>query len=517
MEANRAADSNILQFPIPEGEAAFAPAFTLRPYQQAAVERVRASFLSGKHRVLVVQPTGTGKTVVFAEMARRSLEKGKRVLIIAHTSELIVQATQKIAQHCGTWADVEQGAQRAPRQANLVVASIQTLKGARLKEWAPDHFDLIIIDEAHHVIAKTYREMLAHFTGYRLVGVTATPDRGDEVNLGNVFEEIASNYPLTEAVRDGYLVRIKGRIAADFRINLKNLRLQRGDFSAHDLDVIMGEIVAPLARTIARETKGRERVLVFMPAIRSGEMLEAALRAISEKVASVNGGMPTSERDRLIDDFRQGRTRYLINCNLLIEGFDCPEIDCVVLGRPTKSRPLFTQMVGRGTRPSPGKRDLMLLNFDFESRHQLATAYDLFTDPQTGAAVRKKAEAKYVDGELVDIMEALDEAKAELFDRERILKRIRKAYRIGMESYDPLELTRMTGVDPDGELVVNFNGRPLSHKPGSASDKQKRWLWARDCRAFSWDGISMAQASLAISIIDKHGSVEAALEALKQD
>lgn len=329
----------------------------LRPYQSDCAEAVERGWGEFSSQLLVL-PTGGGKTIVFAHLARWEADRGGKTLVLAHREELILQAADKIHAATGLRAEIERAGDRAGPDAAVVVASIQSMI-RRLDRWPPDHFSLVVADEAHHAISDSWQTVLDHFGGARVLGVTATPDRGDKRNLGIFFENVAYEVSLFELIRQGYLSPIACK-AIPVRIDLSAVRKVAGDYSESDL----GEAVEPYLREIARAIRDHasfRRALVFLPLIRTSRAFRDICRQEGIVAEHVDGTM--SERRAVLDGFAGGDFDVLCNAMLLTEGYDDPGIDCVVILRPTQSRALYSQMVGRGTRVAPGKDNLLLLDF----------------------------------------------------------------------------------------------------------------------------------------------------------
>ena len=385
-----------------------APAPTLRAYQTAAVDAVRARYAAGDRATLLVLPTGTGKTVVFAEIARRVVERGGRVLILAHRDELLSQAADKL-RVVGIEPGLERAASRAAA-AEVVVGSVQTMRGRRLAGFAPDAFRLVVVDEAHHATAAGYRAILKHFEGARVLGVTATPDRLDGAALGEVFQTCAYRYELRDAIRDGWLCRIEAR-RVRLAVDLDAVHTRAGDFDLAELEEAYGTeaavraVVNPLL-----ELAGTRRSMLFAVSVAHAERLAAAINEREPGAArAASGEMPADERRQVVDAFRAGRLRVLVNCQLFTEGFDCPEVECVAIARPTKSRALYAQMLGRGTRLAAGKESLLVLDFVGNSRrHRLVTPASILAGGDVSAELVEAAER--TEG---DVLAALESAEAE--------------------------------------------------------------------------------------------------------
>jgi superfamily II DNA or RNA helicase len=365
----------------------------LRPYQNEALLHVKKAFQAGRRRVLVSLPTGTGKTVVFAHFPR-TLRMRKRLLVLAHREELLAQAQDKIRRvNPELKVDIEQAGAHARPDAQVVVASVPTLArgtGARLRRLVPDEFSIVVVDEAHHAVAPTYRRIFDHFrlfepgTPRLLIGFTATPRRGDQQGLGEVFEEVCYARDLREMIVQGYLAPIAGwRVDTD--VSLDNVRLRHGDFVESQLAGVVNtlernQLVAEAYRKLAR---GR-RTIVFCVNVAHAQTTQRTFAGAGVRAAAVWGEQSRDQRRDTLAQFAAGQLDVLTNCNLLTEGFDEPRVDCIIMARPTKSRLLYAQMVGRGTRLHPDKSDLLVIDVADNSRtHQLPGLHSLFNLPLT--------------------------------------------------------------------------------------------------------------------------------------
>jgi superfamily II DNA or RNA helicase len=380
--------------------------FELRPYQAEAVAGV---FKSWKQfdRVLGIAPTGSGKTIKFADIAQKRLADGP-VLVLAHRDELIDQAIDKLYRARQLRAAKEKASERADLDAGVVVASVQTLSRARrLERFSSDHFDTVIIDEAHHVPAETYQRILNHFQAPKVLGVTATADRGDTRDLGRYFEDIAFQVDL---IKDGYLCRVKVQ-TIPVSIDISGVSTRAGDFSDEELAIALEPVLEELAEAIVAHAKDR-KTLIFVPLVRIAKQFAEILCHRGFAAEMISGAC--SDRAEKLLRFRCGQTRLLVNAMLLTEGFDEPSIDCIVPLRPTKIRSLYAQQVGRGTRIHPAKENLLLLDFLWISRqHNLVKPVDLIaTDDNERAAI----------GQLLDEAQG-DLVEAQFTSRERALAR----------------------------------------------------------------------------------------------
>jgi len=338
-------------------------------------------------RTLLVLPTGTGKTIVFSHLAKRLTEAGKRVLILAHREELIDQAIDKLHRATGICASKEMAKHKADRGASVVVASVQTLTGDRLASWPAEHFDVLIIDEAHHTVADTYMRIIARFAKARVLGVTATPDRGDEVGLKHAYDSIAYQYRLSKAIKEGYLSKVKA-LTIPLDIEMKTVKIQAGDFSAREAGAVLDPYLEQIADAMDIHCRQR-RTVVFLPLIATSQRLAAMLSARGARVAEINGKSP--DRREILQDFAEGKYHVLCNSMLLTEGWDEPSVDCIVCLRPTKIRALYAQIVGRGMRLHPGKDHLLLLDFLWHTaNHQLCRPGSLWRASSRKCGIARK-------------------------------------------------------------------------------------------------------------------------------
>lgn len=343
----------------------------MRPYQQEAFDSIFREWQDeGNRKTLLVLPTGCGKTIVFAKVAERCVTLGRRVLILAHRGELLDQAADKIGKACGLGCATEKAEQSCLGSwYRITVGSVQTLmREKRLAQFSPDYFDTIIIDEAHHCLSDSYQRVLEHFGDADVLGVTATPDRGDMRNLGQFFDSLAYEYTLPRAIREGYLSPIKA-LTLPLQLDLSGVSVQAGDFRAADIDTALDPYLYQIADEMLEHCADRKTV-VFLPLVKTSQKFRDILNERGFRAAEVNGESP--DRAQVLEDFDKDRYNVLCNSMLLTEGWDCPSVDCVIVLRPTKVRSLYSQMVGRGTRLHPGKKDLLLLDFLWHTeRHEL--------------------------------------------------------------------------------------------------------------------------------------------------
>jgi ATP-dependent helicase IRC3 len=388
----------------------------LRPYQREAVTAVEASWAAGMLRPAVLMPTGTGKTVVFAHLIadwQKRQPRRRRALVVAHRHELLEQAAAKIS---AVAPDLQVGivkAQRNETRAEVVVASVQTLRGENRRQMIAD-VGLVVVDECHHAAADTYISILDHFgclgddARTETVGFTATMVRGDDRALGAVWQDVVYRQSISEAIHGGYLVRPRGvRVRID-DLDLSKVRRSRGDYSEGDLGRALTDSLAPevIAKAVLEHASTRRSIL-FAPTVESGQVIAEAVRDAGLTVGMVTGAMPAGDRRRILGDFSAGQIGLMVNCMVLTEGFDDPATDCVVIARPTTNVGLYIQMVGRALRPYPGKGDALVLDVVGASqRHALASPVDLFgDDPKERERVEAELDGReddeLDDGELV--------------------------------------------------------------------------------------------------------------------
>jgi ATP-dependent helicase IRC3 len=362
----------------------------LRSYQSEALVRVLDAYKAGKRRVIVSLPTGTGKTVVFAHFPSAFRMK-KRLLVLAHREELLRQARDKFQSVSPELkVEIEQAGARASPDAKVVIASVPTLarSPARLSQLRPDDFSIIVVDEAHHAVAPSYQRIFNHFGLFEpraplyLVGFTATPRRGDNQGLGEVFQEVCYARDLREMIADAYLAPIRGwRVDTD--LSLDAVKVRHGDFVESQLaEIVNNPSRNNLLVKAYRELANGRRAIVFCVDVAHAQDVHHVFSESDIASAAVWGDMPKEKRQAALSQFSSGEIDIVTNCNLLTEGFDEPRVDCVIMARPTRSKLLYAQMVGRGTRRHPDKEDLIVIDVADNSRmHQLPGLHSLFNLP----------------------------------------------------------------------------------------------------------------------------------------
>lgn len=410
----------------------------LRPYQQEARSAVWEQWDTGRAKTLLVLPTGCGKTIVFAAITEDAVRKGGRVLILAHRGELLDQAADKIMKATGLGCSVEKAEQSCLGQwYRVTVGSVQTLMRAkRLEKFRPDYFDTIIIDEAHHAVSDSYQVILRYFSDAKVLGVTATPDRGDQKNLGKVFDSLAYEYTLPQAIKEGYLVPIRA-LTIPIKIDFTKVGVSAGDYKPGDIATALDPYLEQIAEEMAKHCAARKTV-VFLPLVKTSQKFRDILNRHGFRAAEVNGN--SADREQILSDFSDGKYNVLCNSMLLTEGWDCPEVDCVVVLRSTKVRALYCQMVGRGTRLAQGKDHLLLLDFLWHTeRHELCRPACLIAESQEIA--EKMTEKIASAGCPVDIEEAEKSASEDVVaDREAALaEKLEKMKHRRSKLVDPMQ------------------------------------------------------------------------------
>ena len=449
-------------------------ALQMRPYQQAAREAIHAEWNDGRRRTLLVLPTGTGKTIVFAAVTEDQVRSGSRVLVLAHRGELLEQAADKIKRSTGLASAVEKAEQTClDSWCRVVVGSVQSLqRPARLEQFPADYFGTIIIDEAHHAITDGYQRVLVHFPEANVLGVTATPDRGDMRNLGEVFDSLAYEYKLTQAIREGYLCPILAQ-TIPLQLDISQVALSGGDFAVGGLGTALDPYLEQIASEMQTACAGRKTV-VFLPLIKTSQKFRDILNSKGFRAAEVNG--QSEDRAEILSDFSNGKYNVLCNSMLLTEGWDCPSVDCIVVLRPTKVRSLYSQMVGRGTRLSPetGKKDLLLLDFLWlTERHELCRPADIICENREVS--RKMTENLAQAGCPEDIEQAAEQASADVVAQreEALAKQLAEMRRRKKKLVDPLQYEMSIQAEDLTGYVPSFGWEmgPPSEKQTAALEK----------------------------------------------
>lgn len=410
----------------------------LRPYQQAAMSAVMAEWDRGVDKTLLVLPTGTGKTIVFSKITEERVRAGSRVLILAHRGELLDQAADKIAKSTGLRCSVEKADSSCLDEwFRVTVGSVQTLmRQSRLDRFPTDYFHTIIVDEAHHAISDSYQRVLKYFSSAQVLGVTATPDRSDMRNLGIYFDSLAYEYTLPKAIKEGYLCPIKA-LTIPLKIDIRGVGTQAGDYKAGELGTALDPYLYQIADEMAKVCADR-KTIVFLPLIKTSQKFCDILRSRGFRAAEVNGN--SEDRADILKAFANNEYNVLCNSMLLTEGYDQPDVDCIVQLRPTKVRSLYAQCVGRGTRPSPGKEYLLLPDFLWmTSKHELARPASLISENEE--VEQRMTEIVEESAGMVDIEEAAEQATQDVVAQreEALAKKLAEMRNRKRKLVDPLQ------------------------------------------------------------------------------
>ncbi len=550
-----------------------------RDYQAEGLTELRTAFESHPSALLVLA-TGLGKTIMFAQLANEYIDKG-RVMILAHREELIFQAKEKVGAVVGTVPDVEMGQFHSDNlfgiPSPVVVSTIQTqIAGhggaGRMTKFSPDEFSLLVIDEAHHSAAASYRRVINYYRQnpeIKVLGVTATPDRADELALGQIFDTVAFEFGIREGISEGWLVPIKQRYVAVDGLDYSQVKTTAGDLNGKDLAEVLEyeDILHQFASPII-ELCGERRTLIFAASVAHAERLCEILNRHKMGCAEcVSAGTPKDDRRAILRDYNYGELQYLVNVGVATEGFDSPGIEVICMARPTKSRALYAQMCGRATRVLPdvvdgvadaetrrmlieqsAKPSMEVLDFVGNSgRHKLITTADLlggiYVDEQeiigdkTFESVVERAQIDALrGGEPVDMMEALERAEqaleqekqhqADMAKRKRVTARA-KFSTAAINPFDVLDIepNRIKGWNKDrrpstkqlellkrwGADTAGLNFQHASQLIGKMIKRREKGLatfkQCRLLRKFSYEveGITFDQASEMITGLKDNG------------
>lgn len=448
---------------------------------------------------LATLPTGTGKSVCFAEIVRRVAPK--RSMIVAHRSELITQASKHIG-NLGITTEIEMGMYKTKEQTfsntTAIIASVQTLisgpkDGMRMKKFDPNSFDCLIIDECHHSTSKSYKSILNHFCknpNLKVVGFTATPDRSDEEALGQVFQSVAYQYELDMAINEGWLCPIDQQMIQVGGLDFSHIKTTAGDLNGAELAAVMEDeknihpIVSPIIDIV-----GNRKTILFTSSVKHAEKCTDVFnRHRSGMAAWISGKTPEDQRAQILKDFASGKTQVFVNVGIATEGFDAPNCEVVAIARPTKSRSLYVQMVGRGTRPLPGvleglnsayerkqaieisaKPSVLIIDLVGNAgKHKLITSADIlggkYSDEVREAAIKKAKKEK------VRMADALKESEAEIRKRIEMAKQQEEARKAKLVAKAQFTAQK---IDPFDAFGISKIENKQTRVHGSLSLKQR--------------------------------------------
>lgn len=516
---------------------------TLREYQAEAVASVFSEWQD--HRsTLVVCPTGTGKTQIFCDVIRKM--QPKRAMVLAHRGELITQAVNRLRSDFGINADIEMADLSADEfyynRAPVVVSTIQTQCAGngghgRMKIFDPNDFGLVICDEAHHYTSPSFRRVLDYYKQnpeLKILGVTATPDRADEEALGQVFESVAYDYEILDAINDGWLVPVDQQMVHIEGLDFSQIRTTAGDLNGADLAAVMEAEknlhgIAAASIDIIGENK---RTLVFTVTVKQAEMLAEIYNRHRPRMADwICGKTPKHDRARIFKNFDTGRTQVLVNVGVATEGYDNPKVEVIVQGRPTKSRCLYAQIIGRSLRPLKGvvdglqtaderksaianspKPSALVLDFVGNAgRHKLMTTADILGGKVSEDAIARAIEKAKKAGRAVRMDKAIEQAEKDIAREVEERKRreaARRAHLVAsarfttktISPFDVFELkpARDRGWDSGKQLSEKQRSLLIQQgiDPGRVSYSQGKQLIGELFKRWSTDRCSFKQAKI---------------------
>jgi len=506
-----------------------------RPYQSDAIAAIHREWET-RNSTLAVLATGLGKTIIFAHVIDELIKRG-RVMVLAHREELINQAAAKIKAVTGQTPEIEMAGQWADThmftRSKIIVSSIQTQvsgrDGGRMKRFDPAQFSAVVIDEAHHATADSYQRVIAHYRqnpAVKVLGVTATPDRGDQVALGQVFESVAYTYEIAEGVRDGWLVPITQRSVDVEALDLSQVRTTAGDLNGADLaeamdsERVLHEIAHPTIEIV-----GRRKTLVFADSVAHAERLaEIFNRHRVDSATWLCGETDKDERRDIFRDFSTGKFQFLVNVGVATEGYDEPTVECVVMARPTKSRALYAQCVGRGTRVLPGiveslatvsercaaiaasaKPSVEVIDFRGNAgRHKLICTADILGGKESPAVIARATKAAE-NGEAVNMLDELDKAKRAIADEMALSeKRQREKEERERKKKEEADKRRELKINArySSEIIDPYNvwdtRSDRQHEPRPANAPTERQLFTLNRFGIDGSNFSKSQASAVI-------------------
>lgn len=427
---------------------------------------------------------------MFSKVIEKCVQQNKRVLVLAHREELLDQASDKLFKSTGLITAKEKANETCLGKWNMVaVGSVQSLQNPkRLEKFSKDYFDAIVIDEAHHSLSDSYRRIIDYFDKAQILGVTATPDRGDNQKLGKIFESVAYEYSLAKAIKSGYLSKIMVQ-TVPLEIDLKGLTVSAGDYSASSCGTALDPYLDQIANKMLEYCKDR-KTLVFLPLIETSKKFTKLLNKKGFKAHEINGN--SEDRQETLDKFSRGEYNVLTNSMLLTEGYDEPSIDCVIMLRPTKIRSLYSQVIGRGTRLFEGKKELLVLDFLWlTDRLDLCRPANIVCKTQEVA--KKLTDNINDNGGMVDLLEGEIEAEKDVLQEheEALAKQLGKMRKKKSKLVDPLQY-EMSIQDED---LANYIPN-VGWEQAPASKKQIKTL--KKLGIFADEGICSGKAKLLL-------------------
>jgi len=481
----------------------------LRPYQKDFSDSVLKAWCEHQS-LLAVAPTGTGKTVVFADIIRRM--HPQRSIVLAHREELIFQARRQIEDNTGLHCEIEMAEFSAEanlfKSADVIISTIQTqISGngtKRMHRFDPMQFGCLIVDEAHHAVSPSYMSVIEHYKqnpDLRILGVTATPDRCDEEAMGKVFEHVAFDYEILDAINDGWLVPIEQQMVTIEGLDFSHIQTRCGDLAQGDLASVM-EVEKTLQGYVGAAIKiiGGRRTIMFTVSVKQAEMCCNIFNRHKQGCAEwICGTTPKEERQRILRQFNGGPTQIVCNVGVLTEGVDVPATEVICMARPTKSRALYAQCCGRGTRTLPGvvdgddldtsakrtaaiaasaKPSCLIIDFVGNSgKHKLMTSADIlgvnYDDEVVERAVKKVKQGDIAKRMDLALVEAKEELAREKEEERRRLEEARKARVTAKVTYTSRQVNPFDVFDIQPAVERGWDrGKSLSEKQRALLRKQ---------------------------------------------
>lgn len=507
---------------------------TLRDYQSEAVSAVFNEW-EEKNSTLVVCPTGTGKTQIFCDIIRRM--QPRRAMVLAHRGELIKQAVNRLESDFGIRADIEMADYQANEfylnRAPVVVSTVQTQCAGnggygRMKIFDPNDFGLVICDEAHHYTSPSFRRVLDYYKQnpkLKILGVTATPDRADEEALGQVFESVAYDYEILDAIHGGWLVPVDQKMVHVEGLDFSHIRTTAGDLNGADLAAVMEseKNLQGIAAASIEIIGADKRTLVFTVTVKQAEMLSEIFNRHRPGMADwVCGKTPKPQRHKIFESFSNGTTQVLVNVGVATEGYDNPAVEVIVQGRPTKSRCLYAQIIGRSLRPLTGvvdgletaeerknaiaqspKPSALVLDFVGNAgRHKLMTTADILGGKVSEEAIALAIAKAKKNGKAIRMDQAIDEAERDIqkqIEERRRREAARKAHLVATARYSTKTISPFDVFELKPAKARGWdNGKQLSEKQRACLVKQ----------GINPDGVPYVQAKQLLGEIFKRWSAD---------
>lgn len=478
-----------------------------RDYQVKAREAVFEAWKEN-NSTLVVMPTGTGKTVLFADVIRHV--HPLRSMVVAHREELIWQARDKIQRVTNLDTEIEMAEMSISpglfADSPVIITTVQTMNSQngdlkRMGKFSPNKFGLLIIDEAHHAVAKTYQNIINYMTqnpGLRVLGVTATPDRADEEALGQVFKSVAFDYEILDAIHDGWLVPITQQLVHVTDLDFSHIRTTAGDLNGADLAAVM-EAESNLQGVAGSlcQIMGDRKTLVFTVSVKQAEVMSEIFNRFKPGCSTwVCGETPKDIRRQVVSDYAAGKFQVVCNCDCFTEGFDDPAVEVVAMARPTKSRAKYAQMCGRSMRPLPGivdglenseerreaiagspKPECLIVDFVGNSgKHKLMSSADILGGNVSEEAINRAVIRARNSGIPVRMSDLLDEEQQKIIqeaEERRKMEAARRARLVANVKFNTKSINPFDVLQLDHPVVRGWDrGKSLSEKQRNLLMKQ---------------------------------------------